>query len=133
MEFFTLEELYYSKIAEARGLNNKPPTSERAIVEANLKALVEHILDPARRLLGNPIKVNSGYRSKEVNRAVGGSKTSQHMKGEAADITRGDNKRLFEIIKKLGGFDQLIWEQGGRWIHVSYKRAGGNREQVLYK
>lgn len=83
--------------------------------------------------------VNSGYRSPALNRAVGGVATSQHVKGEAADITAGSttaNKRLFDKIMELQkegkiAFDQLIDESHYRWIHISY-RADGNRYQVLH-
>ena len=91
-----------------------PPSAEQ-----NLQALVEHVLDPAR---------NSGYRCPAHNKAVGGVKNSQHLKGEAADITCADNKRLAEIIEQLGNFDQLIVYP--TFLHVSYKRQGVNRESI---
>ena len=100
-----------------------PPSAEQ-----NLQALVEHVLDPARERLGMPITVNSGYRCPAHNKAVGGVKNSQHLKGEAADITCADNKRLAEIIEQLGNFDQLIVYP--MFLHVSYKRQGVNRESI---
>ncbi len=100
-----------------------PPSAEQ-----NLQALVEHVLDPARERLGMPITVNSGYRCPAHNKAVGGVKNSQHLKGEAADITCADNKRLAEIIEQLGNFDQLI--DYPTFLHVSYKRQGVNRESI---
>ena len=100
-----------------------PPSAEQ-----NLQALVEHVLDPARERLGIPITVNSGYRCPAHNKAVGGVKNSQHLKGEAADITCADNKRLAEIIEQLGNFDQLIVYP--TFLHVSYKRQGVNRESI---
>lgn len=100
-----------------------PPSAEQ-----NLQALVEHVLDPARERLGMPITVNSGYRCPAHNKAVGGVKNSQHLKGEAADITCADNKRLAEIIEQLGNFDQLIVYP--TFLHVSYKRQGVNRESI---
>ncbi len=100
-----------------------PPSAEQ-----NLQALVEHVLDPARERLGMPITVNSGYRCLAHNKAVGGVKNSQHLKGEAADITCADNKRLAEIIEQLGNFDQLIVYP--TFLHVSYKRQGVNRESI---
>ena len=96
--------------------------------EQNLQALVDHVLDPARERLGMPITVNSGYRCPAHNKAVGGVKNSQHLKGEAADITCADNKRLAEIIEQLGNFDQLIVYP--TFLHVSYKRQGVNRESI---
>lgn len=125
MKYFTLQELTKSQTAKRLKIDNRPSVeAEQALIY-----LVETVLDPARRLFGNPIKINSGYRSQALNKAVKGSPGSQHMKGEAADITCSDNSRLFEILKSLP-FDQLIWEQGGKWIHVSVKRTG-NRKQIL--
>jgi len=100
-----------------------PPSAEQ-----NLQALVDHVLDPARERLGMPITVNSGYRCPAHNKAVGGVKNSQHLKGEAADITCADNKRLAEIIEQLGNYDQLIVYP--TFLHVSYKRQGVNRESI---
>ena len=100
-----------------------PPSAEQ-----NLQALVVHVLDPARERLGMPITVNSGYRCPTHNAKVGGVKNSQHLKGEAADITCADNKRLAEIIEQLGNFDQLIVYP--TFLHVSYKRQGVNRESI---
>ncbi len=83
---------------------------------------------------GKPITVNSGYRCPELNAAVKGSKTSQHMSGQAADIDTGDrqqNKLLFEHIRKNLPFDQLIDESNFAWVHVSYRADGNNRMQVL--
>ena len=101
----------------------------------NIKALVENVLDPAREKLGKPIVVNSGYRCPKHNLEVGGVVNSQHMKGEAADLCCADNKRLAEIIEKNGQYDQMIKylrpDGSIRFIHVSWKRNGGNRKQRL--
>lgn len=99
--------------------------------------LMEKCLDPIREAWGNPIAVNSGYRSHALNVAVGGSPTSQHLTGEAADITTGSvagNRQLFDIIQNIGvSFDQLIDEDNYRWIHISCRYNGkGNRRQVLH-
>ena len=102
-----------------------------AEVEGNLMALVENVLEPAREKLGGPIIVNSGYRCVRYNRDVGGVANSQHLRGEAADIRCADNKRLAKIIVENGRFDQLIIYP--TFIHVSFKRLGANRKQVLYK
>ena len=103
----------------------------------NAIALVEQVLDPARKALGKPIKVNSGYRCPLKNKAVGGVAGSQHLRGEAADICCQDNKRLAEIIEANGRYDQLIRYMNGdgsiRFIHVSWKRTGVNRKQKLIK
>lgn len=119
MEYFTLKELTRSATAEAKGIDNTP-TPE---VEKNLTLLVENVLDPLRKLSGKPITVNSGYRCPELNKAVGGSKTSDHVKGFAADITGGskeENERLFYLIKYNFNFKQLIDEKDFSWVHVSY-------------
>lgn len=119
MKYFTLKELTRSATAEAKGIDNTP-TPE---VEKNLTLLVENVLDPLRKLSGKPITVNSGYRCPELNKAVGGSKTSDHVKGFAADITGGnkeENERLFYLIKYNFNFKQLIDEKDFSWVHVSY-------------
>jgi hypothetical protein len=119
MKYFTIKELTKSSTAEAKGIDNTP-TPE---VERNLTALVDNILDGVREIYGKPITVNSGYRCPELNKAVGGSATSDHVKGFAADITGGskeENERLFNIIKHNFHFSQLIDEKNFSWVHVSY-------------
>lgn len=111
-------------------------------VEANLKALVTEVLEPARQRLGIPIMVNSGYRCPKHNAEVGGVANSQHMKGEAADIApagfgfqdsgfKEELKRLGRIIVEGANFDQLIIYP--TFLHVSYKRHGNNRKQIIIK
>ena len=102
-----------------------------ASARGNIEALVEAVLDPARERLGKPITVNSGFRCPLHNSRVGGVANSQHMRGEAADICCCDNKRLAEIIEANGKFDQLIFYP--TFVHVSWKKAGGNRKQILRK
>lgn len=129
MKYFTIKELTESATATIKELDNTPTEQ----VEKNLTILVEKILDPLREMYGKPIIVNSGYRSPEVNVAVNGSKTSQHVLGEAVDITAGskeENKKLFELIRDNFEFDQLINENNYSWIHVSY-REGRLRKQIL--
>ena len=127
-KYFTLEELTVTNTE----LENKPNSEQLN----NLKLLVENVLDPVRELNGGPITVNSGFRCKEVNshKTINGSATSQHLKGEAADIESKDNANIFSLIRKYCVFDQLIWEGGDdkqpAWVHVSYKRQG-NRGEVL--
>ena len=124
-ENFTLEELTKSKEAEDLGIENVPNNGEtKALLELTL-----NVLQPLRTLINKPIRINSGFRCEQVNKAVGGVDTSQHRKGEAADIVTDDLETTFEIIRNQLMFDQLIWEFG-RWIHVSYK-AGRNRKEVL--
>lgn len=127
MRYFSIEELVRSKTASDLGINNTPDET----VKANLVSLVDNVLDPAREVYGNPVTVTSGYRCPELNSALSGSKTSQHMSGLAADLVCDNNKLLFEIIKAQDNFDQLIWENNGQWVHVSWA-GSNNRKQVLY-
>ncbi len=130
MKHFTLRELTRSETARRRGIDNTPPSSA---VKA-LNDLVDNVLDPLRDAWGGPIRVNSGYRCPELNKAVGGTPYSQHQRGEAADITVGSpsrNRRLLALIKKLDlPVDQCIDEKGCRWIHVSH-RKGRNRRMYM--
>lgn len=137
MKHFTIQELTRSDTAIRKGIDNTAPKE----AQENLTRLVDNVLDPLREAWGGPITVTSGYRSAALNKAVGGSATSDHLKGCAADITvgsRGQNKKLFTLIQKLGlPFDQLIHEKGSvkdgpDWVHVSYREVGQNRKQILY-
>lgn len=129
-KYFTMQELYRSKTADARHIDNTPGGE----VMGNLDDLVTIVLDPVRELWGRPITVNSGYRCPALNRAVGGEPASQHLTGEAVDITTGTregNKRLFELIAVSDiPFDQLIDESRYSWIHISYSPR--NRRQILH-
>jgi zinc D-Ala-D-Ala carboxypeptidase len=121
---FNLKELTTSDTAIRKGLDNTPNET----VTANLKTLAENILQPVRDHYGKSVKVNSGYRSPEVNASVGGSKTSDHCKGQAADIeiTGVANGDLAKYIAENYKFTQVILEfytQGvpdSGWVHVSY-------------
>ena len=127
MKYFTIQELTRSATARRLGIDNTPPASA---VKA-LHELVDCVLDPLREAWGGPIKVNSGYRCPLLNEAVGGTPTSQHQSGEAADITvgsRSGNRRLLTLIKRLDlPVDQCIDEKGCRWIHVSHRRGRNRR------
>ena len=117
---FTFEELIHSAYAEKYHIPNLPSKEEHK----SLVRLAEAILQPIRNSFGSPIKVTSGYRSSRVNSAVGGSRTSQHVKGEAADITSSDNKKLMTLITCLikdGKIEvgQVINEFDYSWIHIS--------------
>ena len=101
------------------------------LARENVKALVREVLDPVREKLGKPVVVNSGYRCEKHNKSVGGVKNSQHLRGEAADVTCSNLPRLKALIIENGRFDQLI--DYGTFLHVSYKRTGGNRHQRLKK
>ena len=125
-ENFTLKELTKT--------NTGLPNFITDLEISNLRRLCERVLQPARDILGSAIIVNSGYRSYQVNKAVGGAPTSQHLLGEAADITAGSveqNKKLFEILKTME-FDQLI-NYNYRFIHVSYTIMKPNRRQIIQK
>lgn len=101
-------------------------------IEGNIAALVENVLEPARRKLGKPIIVNSGFRCPLHNGRVGGATASQHMKGEAADLRiDGKPEELARVIVANGKFDQLILYP--TFVHVSWKKAGGNRKEALKK
>lgn len=130
-KYFTIGELCKSETALANNISNTP---DNTTIE-RLNALMEECLDKVRELWGKPIGVNSGYRSAELNRAVGGKKNSQHLRGEACDITtrcKAHNKRLFEMICASDiEFDQLIDESNYKWLHISYCK-GDNRKQVLH-
>lgn len=123
---FTLTELTRTNT----GLKNEPNREETAA----LIMLCGKVLQPARNIFGKAIHVTSAFRSLTVNRAVGGVRNSQHLRGEAADITvfsKEENKKLFEIIRDNLSFDQLINERDYSWIHVSYRSVEENRRQVL--
>lgn len=128
---FTLKEMTMSTTALRLGIDNDPSLD----VVVNLMKLANNVLQPLRDYMKQSIRVNSGYRSEELNKRVGGSKTSQHCKGEAVDIScDGRNTEMFNYIKDNLEFDQLIWEYGDTntpdWVHVSY-REGANRGDVL--
>ena len=124
--------------AEATRTSSKAPNVPTPEHLANIKLLAEKVFEPLRVLVGNkPIKLNSVYRSKEVNAATkGASKTSQHCKGEAMDLcaTNITNAKMGRLIMDNLDFDQLIFEmpinQEPKWIHVSYSKTR-NRKQVL--
>ena len=125
------KEATNSNYAQQNGIKNKP-TEEHI---ENMEVLAEGVFEPLREWVKAPIRVNSMFRSLELNTALKGSITSSHMKGEAIDIDSMGGKtnlEMFHYIKDNLDFDQLIWEFGDepRWLHVSYKKQG-NRKQVL--
>lgn len=128
----TYEESIRSETALKMGIKNIP---NKDIIES-MKITANKIFEPVREFLGKPIKVNSFYRSPELNKAIGGSGTSQHCLGEAIDLdTDNDNKKIFEFIMDNLDFDQLIIEGISKgkmaWVHCSYK-SDGNRKQILF-
>lgn len=127
-------EASHSATAEKKEIENTP----NEVAVQNMKKLAKNVFEPLREWASEPIRVNSFYRSIELNDAIKGSRTSQHTKGQAIDIDAlGDktNADLFHYIKDNLPFDQLIWEFGDDenpdWIHVSYVGPSGNRGNVL--
>jgi hypothetical protein len=134
-EHFELAEFIRSSTAKRAGISNMPTDAHLE----NIKLLCEKVLEPIRVHFARPIILSSGYRSAALNRAVGGSSSSQHCSGEAADIdmegTNITNAQIFNHIKDNLEFDQLIWEFGTTsnpdWVHVSYESNGRQRKQIL--
>ena len=128
---FTLDEFIKSATATRLGIDNTP---DEKVLNC-IQALVDNVLEPLRVHYGRPIIITSGYRCPKLNKAVGGSSTSQHAIGQAVDIrsvsdSREDNKELFDMILEMKlPFDQLINEFGYDWVHVSFSPR--NRRQVL--
>jgi hypothetical protein len=128
-EHISYNEATNSATAIRNGIDNTP--SPDALV--SMKRIAEVCFEPLRKWYGKPIRINSFYRSPELNVKVGGSKTSQHCKGEAIDMSAGskeENKKLFDWCKANLIFDQLIDEYDYSWIHISF-RIRDNRNQVL--
>lgn len=125
---FTWKEFSNSDVAIRHHIINEIVDWE---VRDNIKALVDYILQPLREAWGGPLFINSGYRSEELNKKVGGVATSQHCKGEAADVGVTDPYALAKLANKMRlPFDQMIVYPS--FVHFSYKREGKNRGQILY-
>lgn len=131
-KYFTIAEMVKSETADRRGIDNRLP---KALI-CNVDGLIDNVLDPLREAYGKPVIVTSGYRCEALNKAVGGSKTSEHMKGMAADIvgtpnTKTENKKLFNLVQELNlPFTQLIDEKNFSWVHVSYDSCNV-KKQIL--
>ena len=124
----------HSNTATRRNIDNNPNAEQLAA----MKLVTAKVFQPVREWYGKPIRVNSFFRSPELNTRTGGSKTSQHCKGEAIDIdTSNDNKKLYDYIRDNLEYDQLIWEFGNEsnpdWIHVSFSKNGNRKRQLLAK
>ena len=130
MKYFTFTEFERSDTATKFAIDNTMPESAKK----NVAELVDKVLDPLREAWGKPITVTSGYRCPELNKAVGGAKTSHHLSGMAADISTGnkaDNRRLFELVQKLDlPFTQLIDESNFSWVHISLDPANVKRQTL---
>ena len=133
---FTLEEMLYSSTAEARGIKNTMFDTTTCV--ANLTGLCQKVLQPIRNHFG-PLIVTSGYSCVALAQVLGRKASSQHCKGEAADLQlrNGSNYEMAKWIRDNLEFDQLIYESRRRngkiydWVHISYKLDGTNRNQVL--
>ena len=129
------KEGVYSVTATRRGIDNVPNDEQLA----NMELIAEKVFEPLRKYVCGPIKINSFFRCPKLNKAIGGSKTSQHCKGLAIDIddTFGvvANSDMYNYIKNNLDFDQLIWEFGDddnpNWVHVSYVSKEDNRNRCL--
>ena len=134
-KYITYLEATTSQTATRKGIINTPGDKELI----NMQIVATQVFDVLREYFDIPLRVSSFYRSLLLNNSVGGSKTSQHVKGQAIDIqATGDisNKMIFEYIKDKLDFDQLIWEYGTdknpAWVHVSYVSKEKNRKQILH-
>lgn len=129
----TINEATYSEKAVKNKVSNIPNEAQLE----SMQLVAEKLFEPLREWYGKPIKINSFFRSLEVNKLVGGASSSQHCKGEAIDISAGskaENKKLFDWIKNSGlTFDQLINEYDYTWVHLSYKTTGNRRQIITVK
>ena len=129
------KEGVYSTTALRRGIDNTPNDEQLD----NMELIAEKIFEPLRAYVNGPIKINSFFRSAKLNTAIGGSKTSQHCKGQAMDIDdtfgKATNAEMYHFIKENLDFDQMIWEFGDddspNWVHVSYVSPEKNRKKCL--
>ena len=130
--YFKFSELIESQKAESLGIKNIPNWEQ---IES-LKALVDNVLNPLREALGRPIYINSGFRTPELNEAIGGARNSQHIATDvyaAVDLdckNKNDNKKMYELLRTFD-IDQCINEHEFEWIHVSYRLDNKNRHQYL--
>ena len=134
-EHISYKEGVYSRTATRLGIDNKP--NEKQL--QNMVTVAEEIFEPLRTWVGGPIKINSFFRSPELNKAIGGSSKSQHCHGQAIDLDdtfgRATNAEMYEFIKQNLDFDQMIWEFGDNknpdWVHISYVSPQQNRKRCL--
>lgn len=131
----TYAEAIHSQTAKRKAIDNTPNPTQLE----NMKVTAEKVFEPLRAWVGGPIKVNSFFRSPELNTAIGGVASSQHCKGQAIDIDdvygKRSNAEMFTYIREMLDFDQVIWEFGTdmnpNWIHVSYVSKEENRNRCL--
>jgi len=131
----SMREATESYTAKRLGINNIPSGYQLT----NMTGVAENIFEPLREWVGGPIKINSFFRSPDLNKAIGGSSKSQHCEGRAMDIDDvygyKTNAEMYDWIKENLDFDQMIWEFGTDenpdWVHVSYVSADENRRRCL--
>ena len=129
------KEGVYRTTAERKGIENIPNDEQLA----NMKTIAEEVFEPLRKWVNAPIKINSFFRSPELNKAIGGSTKSQHCHGQAIDIDdtfgKRSNAEMFIYVKEMLDFDQMIWEFGNdknpNWVHISYVSKDKNRNRCL--
>jgi zinc D-Ala-D-Ala carboxypeptidase len=135
-DHITYNEATHSATAIRNGIRNVPDDEQLG----NMERIAKNIFEPLRAHFGDhPIRINSFFRSPRLNKAVGGSKTSQHAKGQAMDIDDSygftTNKEIFDYIRQNLDFDQMIWEFGGNdnpdWVHVSFVSKEKNRRNII--
>lgn len=137
MKYFSIAEFLRSDAAEKYQVSNIPGDEELLKVLTNINTLVNSVLDPLRAMIGRPIIITSGYRSRQINELVGGSKTSQHLTGKAADFhVRGFTPQqmnvVYQTIQMCFDFDQLIFYPSKNIIHVSWD-GNKNRQESWVK
>lgn len=137
MKYFSYSEFFESDVAEKHQVKNIPDDAQLSQVLGNIKALVLNVLDPLRARIGRPVIITSGYRSRRVNELVGGSVSSQHMAGKAADIhvqgyTSQQMDIVYQTIQMYYDFDQLIFYPYKNIIHVSWN-GDKNRQESWVK
>ena len=129
------KEGVYSNTATRRGIDNTPNDEQLD----NMELIANEVFEPLRMWVDGPIKINSFFRSPDLNTAIGGSSKSQHCKGQAMDIDdtfgKATNAEMYHFIKDNLDFDQMIWEFGDddnpNWVHVSYVSKDKNRNRCL--
>ena len=134
-EHISKKEATFSATATRKGIDNIPGEYELQ----NMELIAEKVFEPLRKAVNGPIKINSFFRSEELNKAIGGSSRSQHCQGRAIDLDDVygymSNKDMYNYIKNNLDFDQMIWEFGTDsnpdWVHVSYVDADSNRKRCL--
>ena len=134
-EHVSYKEGVYSNTATRRGIDNTPNDEQLD----NMELIAKEVFEPVRVWVGGPIKINSFFRSPDLNTAIGGSSKSQHCKGQAMDIDdtfgKATNAEMYNFIKENLDFDQMIWEFGSDdnpdWVHVSYVSENDNRRRCL--